>query len=207
MDQTPPAADQRKHAILAAAVKVFARAGLEKGKIVDIAQEAGIGKSTVYEDFASKDEICLAIFAGFFHEWEQMFQGIAIAEEPPETKIHMLIDSSYAYLNEMLEGPHSDSWPIVMEIFAQGMRDQAHGQLQMSLDKMTHGSMKLIAPIIADGVDTGVFKPIDPDLGAFVIFAVLDGLALHYYIQRDQIDLEQLRILTTEIIFNGLMAK
>ena len=207
MDQKQPTTDQRKHDILAAAVKVFARAGLEKGKIVDIAKEAGIGKSTAYEYVARKDEIFLAIFNSFFQDFEQMFQQIADADETPEAKIRMVIDSSFTYLNEMLEGPHSDSWPIVMEILAQGMRDQRHGHLQMSLADMFRASMVHIEPIITTGVAAGVFKKIDPDLSAFTIFAALDGIAMHYYLQRERIDLEQLRILTTEIIFNGLMAK
>ncbi len=205
MDQSLPTTDQRKHDILAAAVKVFARAGLEKGKIVDIAKEAGIGKSTVYEYFASKDEIFLAIFNGFFQEFEQLFQHILETDEAPEVKIRMVIDSSFAYLKEMLEGPHADSWLIVMEILAQGMRDQGHGQLQMSLADMFRSSMKQIEPIIAEGVAGGVFRVVDPKLAAFIVFAALDGIAMHYYLQRDCVDLEQLRILTTGIVFNGLI--
>jgi AcrR family transcriptional regulator len=207
MDQEPAITDQRKHDILEAAVTVFARAGLEKGKIVDIAKEAGIGKSTVYEYFASKDEIFLAIFNIFFQEFEQLFQQIRDADETPEAKIHMVINSSFSYLKEMLEGPHSDNWPIVMEILAQGMRDQRHGQLQMSLADMFRASMVHIEPIIAAGVAADVFREVEPELGAFVLFAALDGIAMHYYLQRDRVDLEQLRILTTEIIFNGLRKK
>ncbi len=35
----------KKQLIIEAAIKVFARDGLEKGKIADIAKEAGIGKA------------------------------------------------------------------------------------------------------------------------------------------------------------------
>jgi len=38
----------KKHQIIEAAIRIFARDGLEKGKIADIAKEAGIGKGTVY---------------------------------------------------------------------------------------------------------------------------------------------------------------
>ena len=47
----------KKELIIEAAIKVFARDGLEKGKIADIAKEAGIGKGTVYEYFRSKNDI------------------------------------------------------------------------------------------------------------------------------------------------------
>ncbi|MDP6593244.1 MAG: helix-turn-helix domain-containing protein, partial [Candidatus Marinimicrobia bacterium] len=47
--------------IIQAAIKVFARKGLERGKIADVAKEAGIGKGTVYEYFRSKEEIFSAI--------------------------------------------------------------------------------------------------------------------------------------------------
>ena len=51
----------KRELIIHAAIKVFGRTGLEKGKIADIAREAGIGKGTVYEYFRSKDELFQAI--------------------------------------------------------------------------------------------------------------------------------------------------
>jgi len=48
---------ETRRAIQTAAVKLFAEKSFEKTSIEDIAKEAGIGKTTVYGYFATKDEI------------------------------------------------------------------------------------------------------------------------------------------------------
>ena len=48
---------ETRRAIQVAAVKLFAEKSFEKTSIEDIAKEAGIGKTTVYGYFATKDEI------------------------------------------------------------------------------------------------------------------------------------------------------
>jgi AcrR family transcriptional regulator len=48
---------ETRQAILDAAVKLFTEKSFEKTSIEDIAKEAGIGKTTVYGYFATKDEI------------------------------------------------------------------------------------------------------------------------------------------------------
>jgi len=49
-----------RQAITAAALKLFSEKGYEKTSIEDIARAAGIGKTTVYGYFATKDEIFLS---------------------------------------------------------------------------------------------------------------------------------------------------
>ena len=52
-----------RKAITAAAVSLFSSKGYEKTSIEDIAQAAGIGKTTVYTYFPTKDEIFLSYCA------------------------------------------------------------------------------------------------------------------------------------------------
>ena len=54
----------KRDQILNAARMVFSRGGLEKGKMADIAKEAGVGKGTVYEYFQSKEKLFNAIVTG-----------------------------------------------------------------------------------------------------------------------------------------------
>ena len=50
-------AANKTQAILAAAQRIFIRYGFGQARIEDIAQEAGVGKGTVYEYFPSKKAI------------------------------------------------------------------------------------------------------------------------------------------------------
>lgn len=72
---------QREKEILRAAMRVFARDGLSPARISDIAAEAGIPISTIYEYYAGKEEIAAAVpvahLCRFFEEYR------AIAEKKP----------------------------------------------------------------------------------------------------------------------------
>lgn len=66
-NSTPPEPRRRsaraatRHALLTAAVTVFARQGIARTSLSEIAAEAGLTKGAVYSNFASKDELLLAI--------------------------------------------------------------------------------------------------------------------------------------------------
>jgi len=54
--------DDKRGAILRAAIKVFAEKGYSNSKVADIAKEAGIADGTVYLYFKSKDDILHSLF-------------------------------------------------------------------------------------------------------------------------------------------------
>jgi AcrR family transcriptional regulator len=69
-------ADERRRAILDAAVDVFARLGYESAGTSDIARAAGIGEPTIYRYFTNKRDLYLASFQRASDEimeaWEQL---------------------------------------------------------------------------------------------------------------------------------------
>ncbi len=76
-------------AIQAAAVKLFTEKSFEKTTIEDISREAGIGKTTVYGYFSTKDDI----FIDYCDELlDQAFAGIRMFENEDKKLIDRLID-------------------------------------------------------------------------------------------------------------------
>ncbi len=76
-------AETRK-AITASAVQLFTEKGFEKTSIEDIAREAGIGKTTVYTYFSTKDEI----FMSFCDE--EMADSFARLQSPDRAGVKLL---------------------------------------------------------------------------------------------------------------------
>src|SRR5690242_14029494 len=73
--------DNRQHALLAAAAKLFKASGYEAISVRDIAKQAGMLPGSVYYHFPSKDELLLAIYRiGIEHHLEQA--RIAMAANP-----------------------------------------------------------------------------------------------------------------------------
>jgi len=60
LNRKKEAAEQRRQSILEAARMVFARKGYDASGVEDIAEQAGIGKGTLYLYFPSKEQIYLA---------------------------------------------------------------------------------------------------------------------------------------------------
>ena len=75
--------EAKKLAILHAAMHVFARQGVVKTKMIDIARYAGIGKGTIYEYFRSKEEIFNSAFQYFFEDVEQALQQVVASKGDP----------------------------------------------------------------------------------------------------------------------------
>ena len=67
--------DERRAAILLAARMEFCERGLEAASMAEIARRAGIGKSTIYEYFTSKDELlqqaCAQVWDSILTELER----------------------------------------------------------------------------------------------------------------------------------------
>ena len=65
----------KKRTIIDAAAKVFSKKGFHKAKIEEIAKEAGIGKGTIYEYFASKEELFKEMLSSISREYIRVFDS------------------------------------------------------------------------------------------------------------------------------------
>ncbi|KUK10884.1 MAG: Transcriptional regulator, TetR family [Clostridia bacterium 41_269] len=65
--------EEKKRRILDAAAKVFSKKGFHKAKIEEIAKEAGIGKGTIYEYFASKEELFKEMLSSISRKYIKVF--------------------------------------------------------------------------------------------------------------------------------------
>lgn len=73
--------DERRAAILLAARGEFCEKGLDAASMAEIARRAGIGKSTIYEYFASKDQLLQQTCAQLWDEILAEMEGAALPED------------------------------------------------------------------------------------------------------------------------------
>jgi AcrR family transcriptional regulator len=67
--------EQMQHGILDAAMTVYARKGYHTATIADVAEEAGLGKGTLYLYFKNKEAIAEAMVERHFSRLEALFQA------------------------------------------------------------------------------------------------------------------------------------
>lgn len=199
---TPLQKDPAKaEAIVRAAISVFARDGLEKGKIADIATEAGIGKGTVYEYFSSKDEIFHAIVETLMGDLNDASDKLYSMQLSPSDKLRTLMRMNTELVFEM-----GDTVLIMTEIWAQGARAIKQGKhISSSQLPDMYGKMKaLVVNILKAGVMAGEFREMNYDGVATVCLAFIDGFIFQSLLNEDRTAFDQALIEGIQSFMKGL---
>ncbi|MEA3287246.1 MAG: TetR/AcrR family transcriptional regulator [Candidatus Marinimicrobia bacterium] len=180
---TPLQKDPAKaDAIIRAAIQIFARDGLEKGKIADIAVKAGIGKGTVYEYFRSKDEIFHSIVDTLMGDLVDASEKLYSMQLSPYDKLRTFMRMNTELVFEM-----GDSVLIMTEIWAQGARairrgEHQSGQLSSGYTKMRH----LVINILKAGVMAHEFREMNYEGVSTLCLAFIDGFVWQFMLSDDR---------------------
>jgi AcrR family transcriptional regulator len=104
-----PAADRRE-AILAAALDVFAAAGYHETTLESVAERAGISKALIYEHFDSKRNLHRALLERYMQELLERVAG-AIGPAPPgEPRLRAGVEAFLDFVEE-----RRDAWRFVFQ--------------------------------------------------------------------------------------------
>lgn len=141
--------------ILATAEKLFAERGVAKVNMADIAQEAGVGKGTLYRRFANKGELCLALMDAQMLEFQNnmisRMQQMTSALVPKIDQLTNFMDALVYFTNT-----HS---PLLCEVQREGLLGLDNGRIQMPHFWQHMTVSGLLKSAMAAG-------EIDPDLDA-----------------------------------------
>jgi TetR/AcrR family fatty acid metabolism transcriptional regulator len=172
--------EDKRQRILESAITVFAREGLDKGKIADIAKAAGIGKGTIYEYFRSKHDIFMAIEEYFLSNLNNTIEQIVHADYPPPKKLEVFIRQGFDSLVGM-----GDALLIITELWAQASRGHWHGEHDSAMVNMYHDYREKIMGILDSGMISSDFREMNKVGVATMIMAFMDGLAWQYVMLRN----------------------
>jgi len=157
---------RKRQEILAAATQVFARKGYASATTKDIANEADLGESTLYNYFESKRDILLAILEEnhvLFDTLFEMTQGLANRNSLIE-----LFDRTLEIFSErifFLRTILSEAWVD---------NDVLNNYVVLRLKQAS----QLIEDFIAIQIKAGVFRPIDPAMGSRLALGMFFSLVL-----------------------------
>jgi TetR/AcrR family fatty acid metabolism transcriptional regulator len=190
----------KAEAIIRAAIHVFARDGLERGKIADIATEAGIGKGTVYEYFNSKDEIFEAIVDTIMGDVVDATQKLHSMNLSPTETLRTFMRINTEIIFEM-----EDAMLIMTEIWAQGARAIKRGE--DGIQGLSHGYNQmrvLVMNVLEAGVKANEFRPMNYDGVATLCLAFIDGFVWQFMLTADRAAFERALIEGIESFMKGL---
>ncbi|HEV2727593.1 MAG TPA: TetR/AcrR family transcriptional regulator [Solirubrobacterales bacterium] len=157
--------------MLDAAVVVFARQGISRTSLSEIAAEAGLTKGAVYSNFGSKDELLLAIMED--HLIERMRDVAAVFDGGLSTP-----DAVRAAGARLLAAMVADAtWhQLLLEYWTLALHDEA---VMTKLAAKRAEVRATVARAIAAAADAhGVTLPISPEELAVTLMALSNGYAV-----------------------------
>ncbi|MBD3306432.1 TetR family transcriptional regulator [candidate division KSB3 bacterium] len=181
--------DQRKHEIASVALEIFAENGFETTSISRVAEAAGIGKGTIYEYFASKEELMFNAIMVWTKNMEEGTARVLEETHDPVKRLRKLIET---LVHNFLSDPRTIK--MALSMFQLLLSDASVFRQYDIIRESMRSLRKTFVDVLLDGVSQGVFRPeIARDAEKIVInlLAYLDGIALHYFMNKTYFDVNE----------------
>lgn len=154
---------KRRHEIFHQVVNVFLKKGFQETSVREIAGTAGLGKSTLYDYFKTKDDILLYFFEDQLNDLTEAAQKIAVQNKPADKRLRQIIRMHL----EFLQANKNLFMKLSME--AQRLKPDSQKQIQ----EKRHFYQDLICSLIDEGIREGAFRKTDSLLAARILITSL----------------------------------
>ncbi len=167
--------ERRRTQILLGAAKVFAEKGYHKATTKEIAQAAGVSEGTIYNYFANKRELLLAMIERLA---TQSLKGIITPTQPPADPKEFLTLIMHDRYRLAQERGHLIA-PIIAEIFADAdLREAVYQQIAMPIASYLEQYMQA-------HMEAGHFRRLDPMI---ITRAFVGAILLNFAIKLSGVD-------------------
>jgi AcrR family transcriptional regulator len=185
--------NRRRGEILTASMGVIVQKGFLETSMREIAEAAGVGKSTLYDYFPSKDEIMIAYVVDEVQRMTAQAQAI-IAQDLSVTEKFRHIWRNH--LDNMLANKQ-----MYIKISFESQRLSLESQQRIQFHR--HAYQDMLCELVEEGVHRGEFRPVNPLLAIRAMFSLLTPMV---YTSRPTGSPEQMLEDALDIMFKGMQA-
>ena len=191
--------EQKAEEIARAALKVFIRKGYHRTTMAEIAEEAGMGKGTLYEYFKNKESLFRFIFDRFFEDFYRGLLSVLEGLSHSEEKLLAILDFS---------ADHFDRWndvcKIWLDFYSEMHWNDEEGGLE--IQRVYEMMRALLSSVIQEGQEAGIFRDdLSPREVASILVSVFDGLIMQYIFDPDCFSMKALEDTAKAILLRGLI--
>jgi AcrR family transcriptional regulator len=156
--------EERPKQILDAALAVFAERGLAAARLDDIAKRAGVSKGTIYLYFANKEELFRGVVRGTVIAFIERGEALFEAEPDPERALDAWMEGHWAWIR-------SSTFPAMHRLVSSELRDFPDLSAFYATEVVGR-AQRLVCGILERGMETGVFRRMDPLVAARMLSAL-----------------------------------
>jgi len=191
------ATEERRQHLMSIAGSFFARHGLSKTTLDDIAREAHMGKSSLYYYFTDKEELFKAVLEKEMDVFKMRLETAIAAAESPQEKLRQFIIFRMQCLRELLNVYNAlkDDY-LKHYAFIQKIRETYDRQ-----------EFEAIREILDHGVKRKVFQINDLDLTSQAVLIAMKGYEYEWAVRGSGREIERNLDKLLEILFRGIVRR
>jgi len=182
-------AEDKRAAILEAAIQAFATKGFHASRISDVAELAGIGKGTVYLYFDSKEDLLISILQSYVDEALSFAEELADQDVGARRGIELFFERALARLAER---------PGFFALLEQRLF-LSDPELQARAEAFFRSMIGRIVAKLELVIRRGEIRDYDPTIVACAIIGTLSSLQFYRVLRPDDDPLELLPRFTQEL--------
>jgi AcrR family transcriptional regulator len=194
--RTKSSAARTKRKIVDATLAIAAEKGFDAATTAEIAQRAGVSEGSIYNHFRTKDDLLIHMVGEFAGSFLSNLLDALSSESDAESKLRRLIAFHIGFFTQ--EGN------IFQVIY--GKRPGAKVQMARIIQVAIGPYVGLIAGIVREGIDAGVFRPATPELVASVLLGGMQLTLLRRFFEPVEFSMDEAVEEITRIFFDGVLA-
>lgn len=183
----------RRREIFNAASKLFLDKGFQETSMREIAQAAGMGKSSLYDYFKTKDEIVIFVLEEEAQLLTEQAQDIARMDLPPDVRIQQIMEMHL----EFMQGNQQLFARLAVEAQRLSLASQRR------IQEKRYAYQDLVATVIKHGIEQGCFRDVNPLLTSRLL---INSLILILGTSRPVGSAQAMLDDTVDIILKGIKA-
>jgi AcrR family transcriptional regulator len=182
---------RRRREIFHKVVNVFVKKGFHETSMQEIAQAAGLGKSTLYDYFKTKDEVLIYFFEDQLTNMTEEAQKIALQNLSADKRLRQITEK---YLESLQANKN-----LFLKLMQESQRLKLESQKQVQ--EKRHAYQDLVCALIDEGIREGVFRKVNSLLAARLL---ISGISTVIYGSRSTGTPQEMLKETLDIFFKGI---
>ncbi|MDD4241103.1 MAG: TetR/AcrR family transcriptional regulator [Smithellaceae bacterium] len=162
--------EQRKSNILDTARELLLEKGLNSTSINQIAKRAELSVGAIYFYYKDKEELFAALQLEGLELLHEAIRKAVAKKAAPDKKIRAI---AMAYLQFSEE--HKNYFDII-NYFLTSPETIFSPELKSEIDEHGDASIAMMTLAVQEGIDAGLFKPVDPKRQAIILWAAFNGM-------------------------------